>query len=107
MHFTTTGSSWINQVERWFGLLTDQLLRRGVHKSVAALEKRRPRLDHYLERQPKTIPLDQTRRRDPRLPRQIYGEDFRRRFTSLGDLCRMPAQPSNAERVGLSLRCEP
>ena len=39
MHFTPTGSSWINQVERWFGLLTDQLLRRGVHKSVAALEK--------------------------------------------------------------------
>jgi transposase len=38
MHFTPTGSSWINQVERWFGLLTDQLLRRGVHKSVAALE---------------------------------------------------------------------
>ncbi len=39
MHFTPTGSSWINQVERWFGLLTDQLLRRSVHKSVAALEK--------------------------------------------------------------------
>ena len=34
MHFTPTGSSWINQVERWFGLLTDQLIRRGVHKSV-------------------------------------------------------------------------
>jgi transposase len=39
MHFTPTGSSWINQVERWFAFLTDQLLRRGVHKSVAALEK--------------------------------------------------------------------
>jgi transposase len=39
MHFTPTGSSWINQVERWFGFLTDQLIRRGVHKSVAALEK--------------------------------------------------------------------
>lgn len=26
-------------MERWFGLLTDQLLRRGVHKSVAAPEK--------------------------------------------------------------------
>jgi transposase len=38
IHFTPTGSSWINQVERWFGYLTDQLLRRGVHKSVAALE---------------------------------------------------------------------
>jgi transposase-like protein/transposase len=39
VHFTPTGSSWINQVERWFAFLTDQLLRRGVHKSVAALEK--------------------------------------------------------------------
>jgi transposase len=39
MHFTPTYSSWLNEVERWFGLLTDQQLRRGVHKSVAALEK--------------------------------------------------------------------
>jgi transposase len=39
LHFTPTGSSWINQVERWFGLLTEQLLRRGVHTSVAALEQ--------------------------------------------------------------------
>ncbi|HEV7978841.1 transposase, partial [Amycolatopsis sp.] len=39
IHFTPTGSSWINQVERWFGLLTDKLIRRGVHTSVRALEK--------------------------------------------------------------------
>lgn len=38
IHFTPTGSSWMNQVERWFGLLTDKLLRRGVHTSVKALE---------------------------------------------------------------------
>ena len=38
LHFTPTGSSWINQVERWFGFLTDQLLKRGVHKSVQQLE---------------------------------------------------------------------
>ena len=38
LHFTPTGSSWINQVERWFGYLADQMLRRGVHKSVQALE---------------------------------------------------------------------
>ena len=38
LHFTPTGSSWINQVERWFGLLTDKLIRRGVHTSVQALE---------------------------------------------------------------------
>jgi transposase len=39
IHFIPTGSSWINQVERWFGLLTDQLIRRGVHRSVRALER--------------------------------------------------------------------
>ena len=39
LHLTPTGSSWINQVERWFGFLTDQMLQRGVHKSVQALEK--------------------------------------------------------------------
>ena len=38
MHFTPTGSSWINQVERWFGFLTDQMIRRGAHRSVQALE---------------------------------------------------------------------
>jgi transposase-like protein/transposase len=38
VHFTPTGSSWINQVERWFGFLTGQMIRRGVHKSVQALE---------------------------------------------------------------------
>lgn len=39
MHFTPTYSSWLNQVERWFGLLTDQKLRRGAHRSIQALEK--------------------------------------------------------------------
>ena len=38
LHFTPTGSSWLNQVERWFGLLTDKLIRRGVHTSIQALE---------------------------------------------------------------------
>ena len=38
LHFTPTGSSWLNQVERWFGYLTDQMIRRSAHKSVQALE---------------------------------------------------------------------
>jgi transposase len=38
LHFTPTGSSWINQAGRWFGFLTDQMIRRGAHKSVQALE---------------------------------------------------------------------
>ncbi len=39
MHFTPASSSWLNQVERWFGLLTDKQIRRGVHKNIQALEK--------------------------------------------------------------------
>ena len=39
MHFTPTYSSWLNQVERWFALLTDKKLRRGAHRSIHALEK--------------------------------------------------------------------
>jgi transposase len=39
LHFTPTGSSWLNQVERWFGQLTDKRIHRGVHTSIQALEK--------------------------------------------------------------------
>jgi len=72
LHFTPTGSSWINQVERWFGFLTDQMIRRGVHKSVQALEKRRPRLDPDLEPEPQAVYVDKDRRGDPELLSQIY-----------------------------------
>jgi transposase len=37
LHFTPTGASWINLVERWFGELTARKPRRGSHRSVAAL----------------------------------------------------------------------
>ena len=33
-----TGSSWINQVERFLALLTERRIRRGVDRSVAALQ---------------------------------------------------------------------
>jgi len=39
VHYTPTYSSWLNQVERWFAYLTEDLLRRGDHRSVQALEK--------------------------------------------------------------------
>lgn len=37
VHFTPTYSSWLNQVERWFALLTEKQLRRGVHRSTREL----------------------------------------------------------------------
>ncbi len=38
LHFTPTGASWLNLVERWFALLTDKQIKRGVHRSTRALE---------------------------------------------------------------------
>jgi transposase len=38
LHCTPTSASWLNQVERFFAALTEQRLRRGVFRSVAALE---------------------------------------------------------------------
>ena len=34
LHFTPTYASWLNQVERWFALLTERQIRRGVHRSI-------------------------------------------------------------------------
>jgi len=39
VHFTPTSTSWLNQVERWFGLITDRVIRRGTFRSVAELER--------------------------------------------------------------------
>lgn len=38
LHFTPTYSSWLNQVERFFALITERCIKRGVHRSTAALE---------------------------------------------------------------------
>ena len=38
LHFTPTYASWLNQVERWFALLTERQIRRGVHRSIKELE---------------------------------------------------------------------
>ena len=38
-HFTPTSSSWLNQVERLFGLITDQMIRRGTFHCVHELEQ--------------------------------------------------------------------
>lgn len=39
LHFTPTGSSWMNLVERWFKELTDKRIRRGTFSSVHELKK--------------------------------------------------------------------
>jgi hypothetical protein len=39
LHFTPVGSSWINQIETWFGIITRQSIRRGTFTSVTVLVK--------------------------------------------------------------------
>ena len=46
VHFTPTGASWINLVERFFAVLTEKQIRRGIHRSTRELEQA---IRHYLE----------------------------------------------------------
>lgn len=46
LHFTPTGASWINLVERWFAALTEKQIRRGAHRSTAELERA---IEQYLD----------------------------------------------------------
>ena len=36
VHLTPTSSSWLKQVERFFALLTERQIRRGIHRSIDA-----------------------------------------------------------------------
>lgn len=46
VHYTPTYSSWLNQVERWFGLITQQSIRRGSFRNVKELVQR---IDAYVK----------------------------------------------------------
>ncbi len=48
LHFTPTSSSWLNLVERFFGMLTERQLKRGVFTSVAELEHK---IIEYIDKQ--------------------------------------------------------
>lgn len=44
-HFTPAGSSWLNQIEIWFGIITRQAIRRGTFSSVRMLTQA---ISHYI-----------------------------------------------------------
>jgi transposase len=46
LHFTPTGSSWLNMIERWFGGISEKRIRRGSFKSICELLKA---IKEYLE----------------------------------------------------------
>ncbi len=53
LHFTPTGSSWLNLVEAWFSTLTVKQLCRGVHRSTRELEQALYRYIELNNQQPK------------------------------------------------------
>ena len=46
VHYTPTYASWLNQVERWFGIITQQAIRRGSFSSVPQLRRR---IDEFVD----------------------------------------------------------
>jgi transposase len=64
-HFTPVGSSWLNQVETWFGAITRQAIRRGTFTSVRVLIKRiKDYITHW--NNDEAVRVDCHRRRDSR-----------------------------------------
>lgn len=53
LHFTPTSSSWLNLVERFFGVLTEKQLKRGVFTSVYDLEQKIIEYIDYNNKDPK------------------------------------------------------
>ena len=77
LHFTPTGASWLNLVERWFAELTTKKLRRATHRSVRALNADIRNWLVDLERGPAPVRLDQDGRADPRIARRILSTNQR------------------------------
>jgi transposase len=68
LHFTPTYSSWLNQVELWFGKIERDVIARGVFTSVADLRRKLMRYIRQYNKAPKTVKwkyFDPTRRIDP------------------------------------------
>ena len=53
LHHTPTYASWLNQVERWFGLITQRAIRRGSFDSVADLKRKIDEFVRHYNRHPK------------------------------------------------------
>ena len=65
LHYTPTYSSWLNQVELWFGKIERDVIARGVFSSVNDLKRKLMRYIRQYNKQPKTVKwkyFDPTRR---------------------------------------------
>jgi transposase len=76
VHFTPTSASWLNQVERWFAMLTARQIRRGTHRSTVELENA---VRSYLalnNRDPKPFVWTKTAEPNPRTHQAILYANF-------------------------------
>jgi transposase len=55
LHFTPTYSSWLNQVELWFGKIERDVIARGVFTSVSDLKRKLMRYIRQYNKAPKTV----------------------------------------------------
>ena len=55
VHFTPTSGSWLNQVERFFAEITEKRIRRGVFRSVPALEQAIADVPGRSQREPQAV----------------------------------------------------
>src|SRR5216110_310964 len=55
LHFTPTYSSWLNQVELWFGKIERDVIARGVFTSVSDLKRKLMRYIRHYNEAPKTV----------------------------------------------------
>jgi len=55
LHFTPTYSSWLNQVELWFGKIERDVIARGVFTSVPDLKRKLMRYIRHYNKSPRTV----------------------------------------------------
>jgi putative transposase len=77
VHYTPTYSSWLNQVERWFGLITQRAIRRGSFGSVKELVQKIDAFVQHYNRTHRpfvwTATADSILQKIARLCSRIYG----------------------------------
>jgi transposase len=55
LHFTPTCSSWLNQVELWFGKIERDVIARGVFTFVTDLKRKLMRCIRHCNKAPRTV----------------------------------------------------
>ena len=71
VHLTPTSSSWLNQVERFFALITERKIRRGIHHDVAAARAGYLLHPEHHNAEPKAVPMDKISRRHSPVDRTL------------------------------------